>query len=182
MATLIRPYHGSLMARVCFVVIFLQVILLLTLYLMHGFKIWSDYVFAPYLKRRQDRFSKFIEKLVLEATSDVAVFQSQFAAAPKPRWFEKSSLRDILLTYIIEIRGEAKAALFQLYCEYGFFQKDLAQCQSKKWWRRWNAALRLRQMGFEECDQMLRHLINDPYPFIANLTLLHFINSEKNHG
>ena len=173
-----RIFHSSQIAKFCFLIIAIQILIILFLYFGHCFSILIQIIVGPYQRRRHREFSQTIEYLLFASYFPF----SRKIVFPKCYWFERKVLREIIYNYMIEIKGEAKQSLFTIYRELGFLKDDLNQCLSSKWSIRLNAVVRLQHIGFKESEQALSKLVDDPYPLISSIVKMHFSQSEGNHG
>jgi hypothetical protein len=166
-----RIFESSEIAKVCLVVLAIQMALLVVLFSIHCLNAFIEMTVMPYRQRRKELFERAIERILLES---IHGGPEKPWSLPDYYWFEAGTLRDIIFLYLIEFKGDAKARLFTLYASLGFFNIDVKKLSSKRWWRRLNGATRLQHIGVTESEQALHVLFDDPHPFIANVINKHF--------
>jgi len=165
-------YHSSTLAKICLIILATQSAILVLLYLAHCIDSLVQGIVAPIRKRRQEEIARSIESLLFDSMSDGLTKQN--FSLPRFYWFEKSTVKELIFSYLVELKGEAKTSLFRLYNELGFLNVDIQQLSSRRWWKRLHAAAKLQRIGMDETDRELKLLLNDPYPFVAELVTQHF--------
>lgn len=174
---LYRIFESSTVAKICTVVLTVQVLLLILLYTIHCVISAVEAIAAPIRKRRNELFKRSIDRLLLDTINEGGT--NKPFSLPQYYWFEREAIRDIIFSYLIELKGDAKMQLFHLYEEMGFFTIDVKKLSSKRWWKRLNGAIRLQHIGLAKSDKALMSLLNDPYPFIAKFINHHVDQTKK---
>jgi len=113
-------------------------------------KYWQSYT-----KSRENQFLPFI--LNLHET-----FQNITPLQQRLRPFDRGLIEGLLLQQAAEIKGQERATMAMVFEQLGYVAREKKSLQSRWWWRRRDAVIKLGVMQSEQAVSALTEAIQDP--------------------
>jgi HEAT repeat protein len=118
------------------------------------------------LRRIASRWNNEVRYLNL--LREIFVFvQSKGTQDVSVSWFDRYFLRRLVLAQMDVMEADEQVWLRELYRSQGFYDEDRESLQSRFWWVRLAALVRLETCRYPEILPWLEKLIDDPNDFVA---------------
>jgi HEAT repeats len=143
--------------------------------------IWS--LVNGYVLRREEQFAAAVLKVLIEPRSLRSLAHTSRLRRTRlgPRLFDQLILERMLLRQAAELRGSDQVIMTGVFEETGLAERAIRQLRSRRWWRRLDAAQRLRVMCSARAVPALMRAASDrdPNVRVAALRALAEINDER---
>jgi len=154
------------MARISLAFVLFQFIALAVLFVYAFAKVTARYWLAQWEKRTEERLTRQTIEAVVEF-----IQTRRPADPPRVRFFERGTLKRVLVRQIAQLKGAEKNLLANVYRAQGFLTEDLRDLRSRRWHKRLGAAITLNRLDLAEGTEQLKALCDDPVP-VVNLAAL----------
>jgi HEAT repeat protein len=160
-----------------------SLILVLALIAIVGCQWLSWSLVNGYARRREEQFAPAVLQVLIEPRSLRSLAHTSRFQRTRlgPRPFDQLILERMLLRQAAELRGSDRALMAEIFDETGLAEQAKRQLRSRRWWRRIDAAQRLRVMRCTGTVPALMWAAADRNPNVrvAVLRALAEINDER---
>ncbi|MFC1903994.1 HEAT repeat domain-containing protein [Chloroflexota bacterium] len=118
-------------------------------------KYWQSYIHS-----RENYFEPFILNLH-ETFQNITLLQQGL------RPFDRNLIENLLLQQAAEIKGQERADMTMVFEQLGYVAREKKNLQSRWWWRRRDAAIKLGVMQAEQAVSALTVAIQDPIEVVG---------------
>ena len=125
------------------------------------FLLWRG-VWVAFRKRTEERLADLLVKNLFAGDAQA---DGGLPAIPLKLW-QRQIYRDIILNSLHEIEGAERLLLIRHYFQQGYFAHDLDLLESRAWWRRLSAIIRLDVLSVEPCREPFVNALGDEHPLV----------------
>jgi HEAT repeat protein len=124
----------------------------------------SRAIWLKHKARIQDDYGRILIELLFETSAGQS---AQTVRLPKIWFWQESIFRDVILHQIHALSGDERATLIKLYVRDGYLANDQKLLQSRAWWVRLRASIRMDLLTLHECAPFFTELMKDPNLLVA---------------
>ena len=141
------------MIIIVYVIAVLQILVMLTLIALMTRRLILKY-WQSYIQSRENHFEPFILSL-LDTSYDTTPLQE------KLRSFDRGLIGDLLLYKATELKGQERVDMAMIFDQLGYVAREKKNLQSRWWWHRRDAAIKLGIMQSEQAVSALTVAVQD---------------------
>jgi len=144
---------GSALPIVLWIIVGLQSIVVLALIVLLLRRVLIGY-WEKHTQARKNHFEPIVLGL-LEDPRNIDALERGL------RPFDRSLTEELLLQQAAELRGQERSEMATVFERLGYVREEKKRLESRTWWRRHDAAIKLGIMGSEESIPDLTRAVND---------------------